>query len=117
MTVKVPPVTMGKMCECGRGRIPSNLVVCYACLEDRRLAFWEIYNREHAEWHELGEAALLPVDPAAVKCGLRRDVPKRERVHQYAELGQDVRHSGDDGRPRMTRVRVCVRCGVDKQGG
>lgn len=50
MGIAVPPVTMGKMCECGRGRVPSNLVVCYACLEDRRVAFWEIYNREAAEW-------------------------------------------------------------------
>jgi hypothetical protein len=117
MGIQVPPVTMGGLCECGRGgRVPSNLVVCYDCLEDRRLAFWDLYNREAAEWRELGEAALLPVDPAVVKCGLRKDLPKRERVHQYAELGTDVRLSGDGG-VRETRVRVCVRCGTDKQGG
>jgi hypothetical protein len=124
MTIKVPPVTMGKMCECGRGRIPSNLVVCYACLDDRRVAFWEVYDRERAAQQAAEDLTaaerlweLLPVDPAAVSCGLRKDLPKRERVHKYAELGQDVRHSGDDGRPRMTRIRVCVRCGKDKQGG
>jgi hypothetical protein len=123
MTIKVPPVTMGKMCECGRGRIPSNLVVCYACLDDRRAAFWEVYERDRAVWLA-SEAAtlegrlweLFPVPGDAVKCGLRKDLPKRERVHHYVELGQDVRHSGDGG-VRMTRVRACIRCGADKQGG
>lgn len=124
MTVKVPPVTMGKTCECGRGRVPSNLVVCYTCLDERRAAFWETWAQEHAIWLEAENWTAdnrawewLPVDPDAVSCGLRRDLPKKQRVHWFAELGQDVRHSGADGRPRMTRVRACVRCGRDKQGG
>jgi hypothetical protein len=124
MGIQIPPVRMGKMCDCGRGRIPSNLVVCYACLDDRRAAFWEVYERERAAQQAAEDLTvaeqlweLLPVDPAAVSCGLRKDLVKRERVHKFAELGQDVRHSGEDGRPRMTRIRVCVRCGKDKQGG
>ena len=124
MTVKVPPVTMGAMCECGRGRVPSNLVVCYFCLDDRCAAFWEVYERDRAAWQAAEDLTvaeqlweLLPVDPAAISCGLRTDLPKKQRVHKFAELGTDVRHSGADGRARMTRVRVCVRCGADRQGG
>jgi hypothetical protein len=125
MAVKVPPVTMGRLCECGRGgRVPSNLVVCYDCLDDRRAEFWDVYARDRAAWQASEDATaagrlweLLPVDPAAVSCGRRKDLPKKQRVHKFAELGQDVRHSGADGRPRMTRVRVCVRCGTDRQGG
>lgn len=124
MGVQVPPVTMGKTCECGRGRVPSNLVVCYDCLDERRAAFWAVYEAERNVWQAAEDWTvaerlweLLPVDPDAVKCGNRKDLVKRERVHWFAELGQDVRHSGSDGRLRMTRIRVCVRCGMDKQGG
>lgn len=124
MGVTVPPVRMGKTCECGRGRVPSNLVVCYACLDDLRAEFWDVYARDRAAWQAAEDLTaaerlweLLPVDPDAVSCGLRRDLPKKQRRHKYAELGTDTRHSGADGRPRMTRVRVCVRCGTDKQGG
>jgi hypothetical protein len=124
MGIQVPPITMGRLCDCGRGgRVPSNLVVCYDCLADRRAEFWAVYARDRAAWQEAEDATvaerlweLFPVDPSAVKCGLRTDLPKRERVHWYAELGQDVRHAGDGGL-RMTRVRACVRCGADKQGG
>lgn len=123
MAVQVPPVTMGAACECGRGPVPSNMAVCYDCLDDRRAEFWALWERDNAVWQAAEDATrdgrlweLLPVDPAAVTCGLRTDLPRRERVHRYAELGYDVRHAGDGGR-RMTRIRACVRCGHDRQGG
>jgi hypothetical protein len=78
MAVKVPPVKMGELCECGRGgRVPSNLVVCYDCLEDRRLAFWEIYNREAAEWRARmsarpGRPGTIPARVGVTRGG-RRD--------------------------------------------
>ena len=69
-------------------------------------------------WHDLPELhELLPVPADAVRCGNRADLPKARRRHLFAELGTDVRHAGEHGEQRETRVRVCVRCGIDKQGG
>jgi hypothetical protein len=60
---------------------------------------------------------LLPLAEPAVKCGLRTDLPKAQRRHQWAELGTDVRHMDKPEPAREMRIRACTRCGTDKQGG
>lgn len=55
----------------------------------------------------------FPVMGWRMKCGLRTDLPKKERVHNYVELGRDVRNGADRGFIEGT-VFACARCGADK---
>lgn len=58
----------------------------------------------------------LPVPGDRVKCGLRRDLPKKQRVHAYASLGPDTRNCGSKG--FLDReVFACMTCGADKAAG
>ena len=56
--------------------------------------------------------ALFPVRGWRLKCGLRTDLPKKERVHLYESAGRDVRNKGEHGYVECD-VRVCTRCGFD----
>lgn len=49
----------------------------------------------------------------AVKCGLRTDLPKKERRHIWLDAGVDVRHrfSGEYG---DSQIKICSRCGADQ---
>lgn len=59
-------------------------------------------------------AALFPLQGWRTKCGNRTWLPKKERVHEFAELGADVRNCGTaDGYVPVT-VYACVKCGTDK---
>ena len=60
-------------------------------------------------------AELFPLQAPQVKCGLRTDLPKKERRHAWLELGLDVRHFGD-GSFADAIVHACVQCGADKFG-
>jgi hypothetical protein len=55
----------------------------------------------------------FPVRGWRMKCGLRTDLPKKERIHQYVELGLDVRNYEDRGAIEGI-VSACARCGTDK---
>lgn len=58
---------------------------------------------------------LFPLQDPQVKCGLRSDLPKKERRHAWLELGPDVRHFGD-GSFADAIVHACLQCGADKFG-
>lgn len=70
-----------------------------------------------AELTDAEVAELFPINTPMVKCGLRTDLPKTQRRHVWAELGEDVRHVDKPEPSRNMRVRACIRCGADKQGG
>lgn len=57
--------------------------------------------------------AHFPVQGWRLKCGLRTDLPKKERVHDYVELGPEMRNGADRGFINGT-VYACYRCGMDK---
>lgn len=49
----------------------------------------------------------------SVSCGLRKDLPKKERRHEKLDAGMDVRHS-DAGYFLLMRIYICARCGRDE---
>lgn len=64
---------------------------------------------------------MMPLDPHfefppgnTVTCGKRVDLPKKQRVHDYRDAGQDVRHRFD-GAFRLCDVRICIVCGHDDE--
>jgi hypothetical protein len=56
----------------------------------------------------------FPVRGWRLKCGLRTDLPKKQRVHTFAELGEEQRNSGTDQGYLPGFVYACVRCGFDR---
>lgn len=56
---------------------------------------------------------VLPVPGKSVSCGLRKELPKADRGHQWVSLGVDVRHF-DDGFLMEAEVFACMECGRDK---
>jgi hypothetical protein len=56
---------------------------------------------------------LFPLQDPLIKCGLRLDLPKKQRRHEFAELGLDARHAGD-GSFQEVIVFACIRCGTDR---
>lgn len=57
---------------------------------------------------------ILPVPGDRVKCGLRTDLPKKQRRHEWLSLGIDLRRQGD-GTIAEFEVFACLECGTDKQ--
>lgn len=53
----------------------------------------------------------FPHDP--IKCGLRMDLPKKQRRHDWRDAGQDIRHQFS-GFLTLADVKICVRCGADQ---
>jgi hypothetical protein len=60
------------------------------------------------------EVSLFPLANPPVKCGLRRDLPKRQRIHAWADMGLDVRNFGSEGF-KDAQIFACLRCGTDKK--
>lgn len=58
---------------------------------------------------------VLPVPGDTVKCGLRTDLPKKQRRHTWVDLGTDVRNLGEKGF-REVQIHACIICGADKKG-
>lgn len=58
-------------------------------------------------------AALFPVPGDRVKCGLRADLPKKERRHDWVPLGPDTRNRGSRGFLDC-EILACRACGTDK---
>jgi hypothetical protein len=56
----------------------------------------------------------FPVMGWRMKCGLRTDLPKKQRVHQYVELGPDLRNTGTELGFIPGYVYACAQCGADK---
>jgi hypothetical protein len=57
--------------------------------------------------------AALPVPADRVKCGLRTDLPKKERRHDWLSLGTDTRNRGSHGFLDC-EILACRQCGTDK---
>ena len=56
----------------------------------------------------------FPLQDPEIKCGLRLDLPKKERRHVWADMGLDVRNFGDKGFGDAV-ISACCRCGADKK--
>lgn len=64
---------------------------------------------------EMPPGHRFPLDqPVPVSCGLRADLPKKQRVHRRVYLGTDPRHTGDGGIEEL-HIFACAVCGADKQ--
>jgi hypothetical protein len=59
--------------------------------------------------------AALPLPGDRVVCGLRFELPKNERGHDWTSLGVDTRHSGEFGEFVDMEIFACMECGRDKQ--
>lgn len=59
-------------------------------------------------------ARHFPVMGWRMKCDNRTDLPKKQRVHEYVELGADARNSGTASGYIEGFVYACARCGTDK---
>jgi hypothetical protein len=59
------------------------------------------------------EFAFPLAQPVPASCGLRADLPKRDRVHDWAYLGTDPRHT--EAGFRELHVSACRACGRDRQ--
>jgi hypothetical protein len=57
---------------------------------------------------------LFPVQGWRMKCRLRDDLPKKERVHKFVLRGCEQRNSGTDLGYIYGWVFACVRCGHDR---
>ena len=60
-----------------------------------------------------------PLDPeftfpaaGTVTCGLRTDLPRKQRRHDYRDAGPDIRHQFD-GTFVLAQVAICITCGKD----
>lgn len=52
--------------------------------------------------------------PVPVKCGLRDDLPKKQRRHTWARLGLDTRNAGSEGF-KDYEILACSICGSDRK--
>ena len=56
----------------------------------------------------------FPVMGWRMTCGLRTDLPKKQRVHLFAELGPEQRNTGTEAGYIPGYVYACVNCGHDR---
>lgn len=71
-----------------------------------------VVSRQVTDWAP-DPAYSFPVPGDRVKCGLRLDLPGKERRHDFVSLGLDTRNCGTAG--FLDReILACVRCGTDK---
>jgi hypothetical protein len=59
-------------------------------------------------------AAHFPVQGWRMKCGLRTDLPKKERLHDYVKLGTEQRNTGTSHGYMHGELYACYRCGMDR---
>ena len=99
-------------CECGtRVTVTSTIgpcLICDACA-GALLAF--IFGKPGAEFPP--EYRFPLEQPVPVSCGLRADLPKKQRRHAWAYLGTDTRHTEDVFED--LHVYACAECGRDRQ--
>lgn len=73
----------------------------------------EAYLRQASGVFDAIAIALLPVPGDRVKCGLRTDLPKKQRRHSWVSLGPDTRNRGEHGF-KDCEILACRECGTDK---
>ena len=57
-------------------------------------------------------ATWFPVPGEMITCGLRTDLPRKQRVHDYVSLGPDFKNKGTEGICEVL-VFACTVCGRD----
>lgn len=67
---------------------------------------------ELRHWEQDYPEVSLPVAGDAITCGLRLELPRKQRRHVWAELGEDYKNKGTEGIVQVP-VRACTRCGKD----
>lgn len=60
----------------------------------------------------MSDWVIFPLANPQTTCGLRSDLPKKERVHHWVNLGPDIRNSGEEGFIEL-EISACSRCGKD----
>lgn len=56
----------------------------------------------------------FPVQGWRMKCGLRTDLPKKERIHDYVKLGPEQQNSGTSAGYFHGTVYACFKCGMHR---
>lgn len=64
------------------------------------------------EYQDGYTASWFPIADAPVTCGLRTDLPRKQRVHDYVSLGKDTKNAGEAGICEVI-VFACSVCGRD----
>jgi hypothetical protein len=55
---------------------------------------------------------MFPLAPGGISCGLRLDLPEKQRRHILVPLGLDTRNAGEKGFLDY-EIHACSRCGKD----
>jgi hypothetical protein len=55
---------------------------------------------------------MFPLAPGGISCGLRPDLPEKQRRHTLISLGRDMRNAGEKGYVER-EIFACSRCGKD----
>jgi hypothetical protein len=57
---------------------------------------------------------IFPLANPGITCGLRLDLPKKQRTHTWIPLGSDTRNAGEKGFLDY-QIHACSQCGKDKK--
>lgn len=58
--------------------------------------------------------AHFPVQGWRMKCGLRTDLPKKDRIHDYVRFGSEQQNSGTAAGYIHGTVYACYKCGMHR---
>ena len=64
------------------------------------------------DYQDAYTAQWFPVNGDMITCGLRLDLPRKQRVHDYVSLGLDFKNAGEKGIVQVI-VFACTICGRD----
>lgn len=70
-----------------------------------------VYDLPNDQPHDIASGDLAP--GKSIRCGNRKDNTKKERVHDFQSLGEDMRNGAAAGFI-MGEVFACRKCGADK---
>ena len=73
------------------------------------------YGHNDELYHDGYTARWFPLAGGLITCGNRKDLPKKQRVHDYVSLGIDIMNKGEKGIVEVI-VFACSRCGRDWRG-
>ena len=70
------------------------------------------YEDDDEDYQDGYTSRWFPIQDAPVTCGLRTDLPRKQRVHDYVSLGKDFKNKGIAGICEVI-VFACSVCGRD----
>ena len=73
------------------------------------------YGDTRDEYHDGYTVRWFPLSWNNITCGNRRDLPKKQRVHDWVSLGFDTMNKSEKGICEVL-VFACTRCGRDWRG-